>query len=181
MKKISKEEYQKYLQSEHWKNVRERYFDSKLIKDCYICHSNQDLNLHHRTYKRLHAERLTDLVPLCSQCHKAVHLLIKNGGASLWESTRVLQTRLHARRGKTKVIKERVACFIRNQDKVKKLPPKPAWRNSSYARRSRGGLRNAGPSIFRNSRQRLRKCPKVNIFTKESIEDYRKRMSKVLS
>lgn len=40
---------------------------------CVCCHASDRLQCHHLTYKRLFAERLTDLLTLCSECHAAVH------------------------------------------------------------------------------------------------------------
>ena len=69
--------YQDYLKSEHWKDIRRRYFRGKLFKrykrGCYICGAKENLQLHHRTYKRFGRERLDDLIPLCSDCHNGVH------------------------------------------------------------------------------------------------------------
>ena len=65
--------YKEYLKSDHWKNVKKRYKDSKLTQKCYICGSNKHINIHHKTYKRLGKEKLNDLVPLCQECHYLTH------------------------------------------------------------------------------------------------------------
>jgi len=72
--------YQQYLQSEHWQDVRKRYWKSKLYNGgCYACGAkNKPLQLHHKTYKRIGKERLNDLLLLCADCHKASHNLVKS-------------------------------------------------------------------------------------------------------
>ena len=73
--------YQQYLQSDHWQDVRKRYWKSKLHDgSCWACgEKNKPLQLHHKTYKRIGKERLNDLILLCGMCHKDVHTLEKSG------------------------------------------------------------------------------------------------------
>ena len=74
--------YNEYLRSDHWKDVKRRYFSSKIVpKDengrfcCFACQrSDTLLNVHHKTYKRLGKERLHDLVLLCEECHVKAHI-----------------------------------------------------------------------------------------------------------
>lgn len=68
--------YQEYLSSAHWREIRKRYWASKLNpnKWCAGCRRKDvPLQLHHRTYKRIGNERLTDLVAVCGTCHLAIH------------------------------------------------------------------------------------------------------------
>lgn len=79
--------YKEYLQSKHWKNLKKRYKNSKLIQKCYICDSNKNINIHHKTYKRIGNERLNDLIPLCKECHYLTHKALKISNSqnlSLW-------------------------------------------------------------------------------------------------
>ncbi len=64
--------YAQYLASDHWKEVRRRYKASDLPQDCLGCGESR-VDLHHRTYTRLGFEQLTDLIPLCRECHQKVH------------------------------------------------------------------------------------------------------------
>jgi hypothetical protein len=78
----SYESYREYLYSDAWRNVRERYRASAhpepgyrttgLPQTCTVCH-DENVDLHHKTYKRLGEERLTDLVPLCRLHHDQLH------------------------------------------------------------------------------------------------------------
>lgn len=68
----SKETYKKYLNSFHWKRLRLR----KLIDvefRCEICGADNGLNIHHLTYENIGKEFLSDLMVLCSSCHRAIH------------------------------------------------------------------------------------------------------------
>jgi hypothetical protein len=61
-----------YLVSTHWLDVRKRYIKVHGNK-CQECGSRNRLQLHHKTYERLWAERLTDLVMLCEVHHAEQH------------------------------------------------------------------------------------------------------------
>lgn len=74
---MTKSEYAKYLQTSHWRELRDavcRRYDA-----CVSCHLprwvaeiayGQDLHAHHKTYIRLGCENLDDLEPLCARCHE---------------------------------------------------------------------------------------------------------------
>jgi hypothetical protein len=64
--------YADYLASEHWKKTRKRYFASRATAQQCAC-GNPGRALHHKTYVRLGAERLSDLELVCDDCHKALH------------------------------------------------------------------------------------------------------------
>lgn len=65
---MNKIEYQKYLQSEHWKVISE---ETRRLAGyrCQICYSKGPLEIHHRTYERLGHELQSDLTCLCAGCH----------------------------------------------------------------------------------------------------------------
>lgn len=67
--------YTDYLKSEHWQDLRRRYWASKLHdRTCYACHAgSKPLEVHHKTYKRIGHERLNDLCLLCRDCHQSAH------------------------------------------------------------------------------------------------------------
>lgn len=77
-----------YLNSEHWEDVKRRYRESKHPWVCYVCGTTVHLQLHHKTYERIGCEELTDLIPMCKDCHFAVHRYLvkyknKNMGITL--------------------------------------------------------------------------------------------------
>ena len=63
--------YERYLKSDHWECVRTRCISR--WKTCCLCNSSEDLQVHHRTYKRLGAELDEDVVLLCDDCHARHH------------------------------------------------------------------------------------------------------------
>ncbi len=70
--------YAEYLRSKHWKMVKEWFWKTKAKKHCYICGQRNNLNLHHKTYKRLGKERWIDLIYLCERCHHYCHKAINS-------------------------------------------------------------------------------------------------------
>jgi 5-methylcytosine-specific restriction endonuclease McrA len=83
--------YRAYLASDHWSDLRRRYWQSRLPKCCYACGSKGHLDLHHRTYKRVGNERLTDLTLVCRECHQRIHEREKSAGAHVWVSTKKIR------------------------------------------------------------------------------------------
>lgn len=74
MKRWTKAAYAEYLRSTHWVNKRAEYRASDMPQACVVCGAKR-VDLHHRTYDRIGAERLTDLVPLCREHHGEAHRL----------------------------------------------------------------------------------------------------------
>lgn len=72
MPRLQKNDYKEYIDSPAWQKFRDRYGASEYPKECLIC-QNRQYQLHHCTYKRLGHELLTDVVPLCCDCHKELH------------------------------------------------------------------------------------------------------------
>ena len=96
-------EYYAYLQSAAWREVKQRYMIGRLPKDCFRCRIpfGPGFEFHHRTYKNLGCERLTDIVPLCRPCHQIVHDGQKLSGQHLWKATTKSRSNL-AKRVKAK-------------------------------------------------------------------------------
>jgi hypothetical protein len=82
--------YSIYIRSDEWAEVKRRYRASRLPQTCVVC-GEKKVDLHHKTYKRLGKERLTDLAPLCRAHHKWLHRRVKRGTASLWSGPRLLK------------------------------------------------------------------------------------------
>lgn len=70
-------DYNAYLRSTAWRDVRERYRASDLPQIC-MCGS-EEFQLHHTTYERVGREELEDLIPLCEACHTQAHILEAEG------------------------------------------------------------------------------------------------------
>lgn len=70
--------YQEYLNSEHWKNIKKETYKKQDI--CVLCKSKDNLNIHHKSYKAkgvnvLYKEhKFKDLlIVLCKECHEEWH------------------------------------------------------------------------------------------------------------
>lgn len=64
--------YSEYMRSPQWKRKRYQvltYWGHK----CGMCYKPGKLQVHHRTYERLGCELITDLIPLCEECHAIFH------------------------------------------------------------------------------------------------------------
>ena len=75
---MTKDEYQLYIRSEHWLELRKTAIESAEHR-CQRCGLprwvagllySQDLNVHHRNYERLGSELPGDLEVLCRRCHE---------------------------------------------------------------------------------------------------------------
>ena len=74
--------YNKYLKSPHWYSLKIRFRKSSYCKNqCWICGSKQNINIHHKTYRRIGKEWVSDLIELCRTCHKEVHEVEKSNTA----------------------------------------------------------------------------------------------------
>lgn len=70
---MTKQEYQEYLQSPHWKRVQYAMYHIR-PEDCELCYQTaHTYNIHHIRYENIGNENFDDLVVLCERCHKMVH------------------------------------------------------------------------------------------------------------
>lgn len=56
-----------YYDSLHWKALSKK--TRKETPFCELCGSKKQLQVHHKTYKRLYREKRTDLQVVCKVCH----------------------------------------------------------------------------------------------------------------
>jgi 5-methylcytosine-specific restriction endonuclease McrA len=68
----SKMAYENYLQSDGWKERRDRAL-RRAGFSCQVCSKKGQLHVHHRTYARRGDEADTDLIVLCADCHQLFH------------------------------------------------------------------------------------------------------------
>ena len=69
--------YRDYLKTDYWKERRAE-FKKHTKNRCWLCHSRDNLQVHHKRYERkgrsiLFQERHADLRLLCGRCHKQIH------------------------------------------------------------------------------------------------------------
>lgn len=75
------EVYQRYLQSDHWRRIRER---TKGLR-CLITGS-ENIELHHLNYRNLGVEILwTDIIPLAPHLHREFHQFKDRHGLDFWD------------------------------------------------------------------------------------------------
>ena len=70
--------YYDFLNTPYWKAIAQQVKYKAGFK-CQLCGSNQNLNVHHRTYEH-HGEELkymkSDLIVLCKHCHEKFHDIV---------------------------------------------------------------------------------------------------------
>ena len=72
----AKRQYREYLESEHWKNLKDRKKRKSPRKTCPGCALVKPLQLHHMLYRGdPENTELYDLMWLCDDCHKLFHEL----------------------------------------------------------------------------------------------------------
>jgi hypothetical protein len=64
--------YDDYLKTEEWQMRRQAAL-RQADYQCFMCPNKSKLEVHHRTYERLGAERPEDLIVLCESCHRRHH------------------------------------------------------------------------------------------------------------
>lgn len=64
--------YQAYLNSDAWKEIRNKRVKMDGYK-CQVCGSSSNLEVHHLTYEHKYHENMDDLITLCDKCHRKVH------------------------------------------------------------------------------------------------------------
>lgn len=78
---MTDKEYREYLQSWDWKQKAQQRLKIDHYR-CTMCNcagtSSNRLEVHHLTYRNLRREDVfTDLLTLCSSCHKSVHRMME--------------------------------------------------------------------------------------------------------
>ena len=65
--------YEAYLKTDHWLVMRQRMLlrAGRMCQRCF--RTTLHLDVHHRDYRHLGAEREADLIVLCRECHTAEH------------------------------------------------------------------------------------------------------------
>ena len=64
--------YEEYMQSEDWRIIRQDALERAGFR-CDECESEENLEVHHKTYKNMGNEKDEDLQVLCKECHDEKH------------------------------------------------------------------------------------------------------------
>lgn len=97
--------YRDYITSDEWREFRIKYYETHK-KECRACGSKLKVNLHHKTYKRLGAERLADVVPLCEYHHSELHKKVRKNKLNLWTATEEYIRNVRKVRNSKRVVKK---------------------------------------------------------------------------
>jgi len=87
-------DYQEYLQTDHWKQVRKRA-RKRAGNHCQICGNRSKLETHHNNYDNLGHEKNSDVIVLCDSCHMLFHGKLPeiggngHGFANDWKSYKI--------------------------------------------------------------------------------------------
>jgi hypothetical protein len=114
--------YRSYLRSDHWKELTDRYRASKLSQVCLVCW-DPNVDLHHKTYKRVGEEKLTDLIPLCRFHHDLAHKLEQE-----WRCAGVEASKLNL---------WAVASYLREHRYEDTVNPLPRWGQQAKSSQTR--------------------------------------------
>lgn len=66
--------YEAYLMSDQFEKIRQSVLSRDNYK-CVVCGSQDDLQVHHLTYKNIYKEDIGDLITLCRACHSIYHAI----------------------------------------------------------------------------------------------------------
>lgn len=69
---LARGNYPAYLKTAHWRAVREAALE-RAENRCALCNCPGPLEVHHRSYERVGAERPADVIALCAECHGRHH------------------------------------------------------------------------------------------------------------
>lgn len=78
---MNKDEYRcGYLTSSTWRDRRRRHLSRSRNRVCHGCGKmGVPIDVHHKTYEHLGAERGSELVSFCRDCHEKVHTATRSG------------------------------------------------------------------------------------------------------
>lgn len=105
---IERKQYRSYLKSQKWQSQKDKLFTSRRKYQCEVCRSLEHLHVHHKSYKRVGAEKLSDLCYLCAACHQFLHFLLKakvSTRYNTWNTVKKLKKR--CLRNRLKYLKQR--------------------------------------------------------------------------
>lgn len=85
--------YEEYLMSQHWQDIRNKALKRKNYQKCECCSEVNNLHLHHSSYKWLGDSKneLRTLNSFCDHHHKYIHELAKRYNISVRLATNYLR------------------------------------------------------------------------------------------
>lgn len=98
LKKLGFSSYQDYLNSDLWRQVRERVFLTK-GRSCWLCGRHAD-QVHHTRYHAvdLTGKRTKHVHPICGKCHKEIEFTLDGAKATVGQAKKEFKKRRRVRR-----------------------------------------------------------------------------------
>lgn len=76
--KYNRKEYrEEYLNSNEWKTLRSKILSTGC--KCQCCNDQDAIDVHHMVYRNIVDVKVSDLVPVCRECHNLLHKAIRDG------------------------------------------------------------------------------------------------------
>lgn len=97
---VNRSNYYEYLKTARWKRTKNNFLRDN--PECYICGTRLNRQVHHKTYERVGYEDKSDLLCLCRECHKVVHIFLhcnKCRGVTLWNVASKVKSLIDAEQG----------------------------------------------------------------------------------
>lgn len=92
--------YEEFLKSDYWSSVKNKAKRRDNYQTCLFCGSNQNIDLHHTTYKWIGTkDELRAIIALCRTHHLEVHKLAKQKNISVRLASNILQNKYFIERG----------------------------------------------------------------------------------
>ena len=86
--------YKNYLKSDGWEYAKKKLSNFYNKKECFVCQSKDNIQTHHKTYKRIGNEDIyKDLVFVCNKCHLKINELKKEYNSNYWNATEMFKKR----------------------------------------------------------------------------------------
>lgn len=86
LKRAGFETYADYMESPAWREKRDALLREHR-HECWCCSKKRAVSAHHLHYRTIGAEREGDMVPVCSPCHRTIHLLAPRQKISIEQAT----------------------------------------------------------------------------------------------
>ena len=116
---MDKEQYTEYLNSDYWKETRERILSKRGVK-CAICGSKENLHVHHTNYSNVGNEDERFLYPLCRDCHFKLHQLCEENIENKYKLFSIFERHKEQMKREVKdIVREIIIDNIKNVPDVK--------------------------------------------------------------
>jgi hypothetical protein len=86
------EDYQEFLKSDFWKELKEKLKQKPFYQKCSCCGNKEEIELHHINYKDiLNSSSERFIFPVCRDCHQKIHNISREQNISFKNASRKLR------------------------------------------------------------------------------------------